>query len=303
MKIYTVIVTYNGSKWIEKCLNSLIQSSLSTEIIVIDNASSDETVSIIKKKFPSLNIYESNKNLGFGQANNIGMRQALDENADYVFLLNQDAFVERDTIEELVSVHKANPCFAILSPVHLNGNGTQIDFAFENYTGKNYVSDSFLSDLFLNNVKRIYASQFINAACWLLPIQTVRKIGGFDPIFFHYGEDVNYCQRVNFHGFKIGFVPSSRIYHDREERVVDKGDYIFQLRQSIIYLTDVHNLSFWKVYSKDIFIKIKKAIKYLLILDGTNFVNYIKLICFLVKNTKRITESYIRNKIKQSNWL
>jgi len=156
--------------------------------------------------------------LGFGQANNLGMSYALKQGADYVFLLNQDAYLEKDTIEKLVEVHKKIDNFGILSPIHLNGTGTRLDRNFSHYL--NYAGNKeFFSDYVLNkSIKTIYTVPFVNAAGWLISRECLETVGGFDPLFFHYGEDDNYCQRLNFHGFKIGVVPAARLLHDRENR-------------------------------------------------------------------------------------
>ena len=82
MKVYTIIVTYNGDKWIEKCLRSLRDSTLSLSVLVIDNASTDKTVNIVKEQFPEFQLIETGANLGFGKANNIGLEMALQKNAD-----------------------------------------------------------------------------------------------------------------------------------------------------------------------------------------------------------------------------
>jgi N-acetylglucosaminyl-diphospho-decaprenol L-rhamnosyltransferase len=123
--IYSIVVTYNGSKWLDKCFGSLLNSTVSTKIIAIDNKSTDGTPDEIRLKFPSVEVIETGKNLGFGKANNIGLTRALNENADYVFLLNQDAWVEPDTIGKLISTQSSE--YAILSPVHLNGQGDALD--------------------------------------------------------------------------------------------------------------------------------------------------------------------------------
>jgi GT2 family glycosyltransferase len=88
---------------------------------VVDNNSADDTVNFIKANYPEVTLLEQNKNLGFGKANNIGISLAMKNEADYVFLLNQDAWVQPDTIEKLVSAHQREPQFGILSPMHLNG--------------------------------------------------------------------------------------------------------------------------------------------------------------------------------------
>ena len=95
MKIFAIVVTYNGMRWYDRCFGSLRNSDMPVETIVIDNASTDETVSYIKEHFHEVCLIESKENLGFAKANNIGIKRALDNGADYVFLLNQDAWVEK----------------------------------------------------------------------------------------------------------------------------------------------------------------------------------------------------------------
>src|SRR5690606_28048723 len=92
--IYTVIVTYNGMKWIGDCLESLCQSSILSNVIIVDNNSEDNTVGYLKEKFPEAVILPQNQNLGFGKANNLGISYALENGADFVFLFNQDARID-----------------------------------------------------------------------------------------------------------------------------------------------------------------------------------------------------------------
>ena len=219
-KVYSIVVTYNGIKWIDKCLNSLINSTHTTYILVIDNGSSDETVTHIKLNFPQVQVIETGINLGFGQANNAGICEALKNNADYVFLLNQDAWVEPDTLLSLIGVHKNKGNYGIVSPIHLNGDGTAIDAYFLDYLAQSNIK-GYLSDCILNDDKlhSVIETSFINAAGWLLSRECICKVGGFDPIFFHYGEDRNYTNRVLHCGFKIAIDVKSRLYHDREDRI------------------------------------------------------------------------------------
>ncbi len=119
MKIYAIIVTYNGMHWYDRCLGSLRESEIPVDTIVIDNASSDDSVAYIKEHFPEVHLIESKENLGFAKANNIGMRKALDDGADYVFLLNQDAWVERNTLTELIKSFRDNDSVGIAAPITL----------------------------------------------------------------------------------------------------------------------------------------------------------------------------------------
>ena len=215
LKILTVIVTYNGSKWIKKCIDSIQGSNMDTDIFVVDNASIDDTVFILES-FPTIILHTSKYNLGFGQANNIGLKYALKNKYDYVFLLNQDTWIEENTIEILSTIAEKNKEYGILSPMHYFSDRESLEYNFSVQLSpwfcKNIVSD-FVSKGF-EEMKKIYPLNFVNAAAWLLPKKTLEIIGGFDPLFFHYGEDNNYCDRLKFHSLKIGIVPEVKIYHD-----------------------------------------------------------------------------------------
>jgi GT2 family glycosyltransferase len=91
-RIYTIIVTYNGMKWIEECLNSILNSSIPVFIIVVDNYSTDGTIKFIKENFSKIILLQQNENLGFGKANNIGISYALKHNADFVFFIKSRCF-------------------------------------------------------------------------------------------------------------------------------------------------------------------------------------------------------------------
>lgn len=215
-KILTIIVSYNALRynWLYSCIDSIKNSTYPTDVFFIDNGSNDASCDVIKsyneKRFI---LYEATKNLGFGQANNIGLQYALKHNYDYVFLLNQDAYLEPDTIEKLLQLDLTG--YGIISPLQCNGNGSGIDEDFLEFLGPRQSPD-FLSDGLISGFKdKIYDCNFVMAAAWFMPIETVKKIGGFSPFFYHYGEDENYCHRVLYHQLKIGIYPKSKIYHDR----------------------------------------------------------------------------------------
>ncbi len=204
-------------QWIDKCLQSLLNSLYKTEIIIIDNGSKDATVLHIKQNYPAVKLIIAEKNLGFGQGNNIGLNIALQQRADYVFLLNQDAWVENDTITKLLTAHTQNPSYGILSPIHLNGAGNNFDDHFYIYLKKSAINESLLQRIKTNTCSDdIINSPFVNAAAWFISLSCLQKTGGFDPIFFHYGEDDNYAQRAVYKGYKIGILPTANICHDKE---------------------------------------------------------------------------------------
>ncbi|WP_075794043.1 glycosyltransferase family 2 protein [Massilia putida] len=220
-KVFVIIVTYNGSKWVTPCFSSLRKSTVPLHTIVIDNGSQDDTLARIAADYPEVEIVNTGKNHGFGKANNIGMELAYRRGADYVFLLNQDAWIDPDAVEKLVDAHQRHPDYGIISPMHLNGASDGLDYGFSNYIGPNKCRGLY-SDIYLGRVKDVYDVGFVNAAAWSMTRECLERVGGFSPSFFHYGEDDNYTQRLHFHKLKLGVLPTSRIYHDREQRPPSK---------------------------------------------------------------------------------
>lgn len=216
--VSVIIVTYNGIKWINQCLSSIIFSgNITVKIIVIDNGSNDGTIEFIKLNYSDIKLIAMQKNLGFGAANNIGMTLALENNADYVFLLNQDAWLETDTIEKLINIHKTNTDYGILAPIRKISSSAIENHVLQNIVQKN--CQQLLSDsLLFKSLKDIYQIDYIGAAAWLISKDCLLKVGGFDPLFFHYGEDNDYAERVLMHDLKIGICPLTFATHDVEHR-------------------------------------------------------------------------------------
>lgn len=213
IRIYTIVVTYNAmrSNWITKCIKSLQDNTIPSTIVVVDNGSTDGTCNFVPTKFPDVIWLPQNKNLGFGQANNIGIRYALENNADYVLLLNQDATLHPSALQEMLNISDGK---SLISPIHLNGKGDSLDYMFKGSL-KN-ATNCLLDDLIISGEKRdFYETGEICAACWLIPISLIHKIGGFNPLYFHYGEDNNYYQRLVYHKIRVLVVPRAFMYHDR----------------------------------------------------------------------------------------
>jgi len=214
LKVMALVVTFNAEQVIKKCLDSLLASTLAVTVYVVDNASTDKTVEIIKRDYPMVIVAENAKNKGFGQGNNIGFKYAEKEEYDYVFLLNQDACVETDTLEQLVRAQNLNPAYNLLSPMHYTGDKDNLNDNFFRHV-KNECPD-YVMDLMTDKpINMVYPAPFINAAGRLLTIECIKEVSGFDALFFHTEEDVDYYNRGCFHGFHAGVVPQAKIYHSR----------------------------------------------------------------------------------------
>ena len=140
-KTTVIIVTYNAMKWAERCFNSLRESSVPLDCIVIDNGSTDGTRDFIKNKFPEVDFIQSPENLGFGKANNIGIEKAYKNGADFFYLMNQDAWLYEDSIEKLLAVfesHAKKDEMGILSPMHIDGSEKLLDIFLDKYIATNF---------------------------------------------------------------------------------------------------------------------------------------------------------------------
>lgn len=212
--VCAVVVTHNGMKWLPRCLASLAHSSIPLDVFVFDNASTDDGIAYIRKNYPGVHLETSSANIGFAPANNRGIEYALRKHADYVFLLNQDAWIDENAIEELIRVFKEHPEAGIVSPMHLDGSHNGLDLYFAKQ-----LPGPFVSDLYTGSLKKTYEAYYVNAAAWLVSRACIERVGGFDTLLFHhYGEDDNYYQRIIYHGFRLLVCTTSKICHDRGGR-------------------------------------------------------------------------------------
>lgn len=252
MKLLVVIVTYNAMQWAERCFNSLRSSSVKPDVFVVDNGSTDGTQAYIQQNYPEVLFQQSKKNLGFGKANNIGLQYALDNNYDYVYLLNQDAWILSDTFEKLIKISQKHPEYGIISPFQMNADMRHIDIGFIKYVCSWKSNPDIFNDVYNETVNEIYPVSVVMAAHWLVTKKCLRKVGGFSPSFPHYGEDVNYIERALHYGFKIGIVPSLRVVHDRGWREDPPEKIIYmEYMVAIKYLSSPH-LSLRKAFMKSV---------------------------------------------------
>lgn len=257
MNILVIIVTYNAMQWAERCFNSLRTSNTKHDVIVVDNGSTDGTREFIQKNYPYVIFHQCEQNLGFGKANNVGLLFALDHNYDYVYLLNQDAWVYPDTFERLVSISKRYPTFGILSPIQMEANMQKIDRNFCVGVCNWESNKDILSDFYTQKLKDVYPVKTVMAAHWLVSIECIKKVGLFSPSFPHYGEDDNFANRASYWNYEIGIVPSARAIHDREYRIIS--------RQQQWYMAYIGVINRWSsIINTGLGLPFKRVILYLL---------------------------------------
>lgn len=214
-QVVVIILNWNNVTDTIKCIQSVILSSHENYcVLVVDNGSTDNSVSMIRNKYPSVEILETHHNLGYSEGNNVGIRHAINLGAQYVFILNNDVLVDRDTLKYLVSAGDQIPGAAFLGPkiLHMDkpniiqSMGGRLDFHWRAHHKGEDIQDGNYQD---NNVN----IDFLTGSAILGRVESLNKIGLLDPDYFLYNEDVDWCLRARRKGYQLVFVPEAKVWH------------------------------------------------------------------------------------------
>ena len=206
--ILTIIVTFNGMKWIDKCLRSLMSSVVATDVVIVDNHSEDGTAQWVQEHFPNVPLFRNDDNIGFAAANNMGFRYAITHGYKFIYLLNQDAWIFPETFATLTRVFATSEKYGILSPMQMVPNLSKQDAQFHKHCGKAVGGSE----------EEVVDVPFVMAAHWMITQECLQKVGGFSPAFPHYGEDNDFINRSAYHGFHTAVVKTAMAVHDRSGR-------------------------------------------------------------------------------------
>ncbi len=244
-KIAIVIVTYNGREYLPDCFNSLARQTLSPqEIIVVDNGSQDDSVKYIKEKYPQVDLIANEKNLGFAQGNNQGIEIALQNKADYIFLLNQDTVCQPDCLENLTKgIEKQKNVFAVQPLILCWPGKDKIQTAGDkiHYLGFGYC-DGYKKPAKKDVIDKLETNLTYGSGAGLfINVPALKKVGFLDKDLFLYHEDLDLCLRARFLNYDIKLVPEARIYHKYTEGI-SKNCWYWSERNRLLTL-----LKFYKI--------------------------------------------------------
>lgn len=213
MKVAVVIPNLNGEEYLQDSLTSLLSQSYPCTVIVVDNASSDKSVEIIKDN-KEVKLLENTENLGFAGGVNTGIRYALDQGFDAVALFNNDAIAQKDWLEQLVKTLEDNEEAGIITCFFQKIDKKHIDSTGDIYTtwGLPYPRDRDLkvADVVRTEVEPVFGA---SGGASLYRASMLRSIGLFDEDFFAYYEDVDISFRAQLAGYKVLFTPKSVAFH------------------------------------------------------------------------------------------
>jgi GT2 family glycosyltransferase len=254
MKLSVIIVNYNVVHFLEQCLLSVFKSmkNIDGEVFVVDNNSVDNSVEMLKSKFPQVKLIENKSNPGFSKANNQAIKLATGE---YVLLLNPDTVVEEDTFSTCISFMDNNKDAGAMGVKLIDGKG---NFLPESKRGLPTPEVSFykifgLSKLFPRSkrfgkyhlgfleIDKTNKIEVLSGAFMFIRNEALQKAGLLDEAFFMYGEDIDLSYRITKSGYHIYYHPATRIIHYRGEST-KKGsvNYVKIFYQAMIIFAEKH---------------------------------------------------------------
>ncbi len=248
-KIFVVIPNWNGADMIAASLQSLQDQTLKHHIVVVDNGSMDESVSIIKSQFPSVTLIKLSKNTGFAGGVNTGIEFALEQNTDAVALFNNDAVADKNWLASLVSVMDQNADVGIVTgkllrtdKIHLDSTGEQYStWAMPFPRGRNQKDIGKFDDK-----TEIFAA---TGGASLYRTAMLKEIGLFDERFFAYLEDIDISFRARLANWRVVYAPTALAYHHVSATTSKLGSfsrYHFVKNFYMTYFKNMPGILFWK---------------------------------------------------------
>lgn len=213
-KVAVIVLNYKLKEQTISCINSVKKSDYKNiDLIVVDNNSGDRIGEEIKKLL-GIEFIQNNENLGYTGGNNIGIKLALKKAADFIFILNPDTKVEKDTISHLASFLSNHPEVGIVCPKIYFSDTKKIWYAGGIFDMQNVLgAHRGINEKDVGQYNEPSASDYATGAAMLVKREVFEKIGFFDERFFLYYEDADFSIRAKKNGFKISYVPNAVIFH------------------------------------------------------------------------------------------
>ena len=230
--IAVIIVGTNEAGWLQPAIQSILDNDFRgiLKIIYIDNCSNDNSIQLIKEYFPSVEIIANNSNLGFAQANNLGIDYALKEKFNYIFLVNPDTFSPKTLLNDLLNFMNKHSDFAVIGPLQCEYNKQKDGFTDQNLNNwskqalhngtkhafhmdfDNYIIEEQITFKF-NKVDNVIEHYYVQGAAIFIRSQALEKEKGFDVNFHTFYEEVDLCRRFRWSGLRVGLLTNAFIKH------------------------------------------------------------------------------------------
>ncbi len=266
VELSIVILSYNTFETTRNCISSIYRSlshsALAYEIIVIDNASPDQSGTLLKKEFPAISLIQNTSNLGFAKANNQGVNES---SGEYLLLLNSDTIIREDAIEKLLKIYKSRPDIHFLGPKLLNSDLSPQPSAAPFYSLFVVFSALFLKGdywgLSRSSPDQFTRSDWISGACILTKKSFFDKLHGFDESIFMYMDEVDLLYRAHKLGMNTFFTPDAMVVHFGSGSSKGRTEPILQVYRGFLYFYQKHH-STRELYLLKYMLQLKAHIAY-----------------------------------------
>lgn len=209
VRVVAIVLNWNGIEWTRRCIRKLLDSrDVNLRVMVMDNASAGAEAERLSLEFPQCTIVQNGLNYGYAEGNNLGIRAGVDEGADYILILNNDVEVEAETVAALVACAEMMPIAAAVGPIvrEPDGNIQSAGAILPPHMGMPHVLKHPLSQM-------PYTTGYVSGACILMRSAAVKSIGPFDPAYFLYGEERDWCLRAQRAGWAVLVEPRTAVTH------------------------------------------------------------------------------------------
>lgn len=229
-----VVLNYNGKDCLPQCLLSLQNIDYQRFfIVVVDNDSKDGSFEAAEAKFPHCSFLRLAKNMGFAAGMNAGITYALGKGADWVWVFNNDARAEKQSLKELIRVAETVPRAGLLSPWIMNEDGSRwfAKARIEWLRMRVHHQEPSLKEL----AQAFYSSECLTGCALLLSKKLINQVGMFDERFFLYYEDADLTVRAKEQGFLALVVPAARVHHSEQSEKNPQKLYFLVLSGLIFF--------------------------------------------------------------------
>ncbi|MDB5058671.1 MAG: hypothetical protein JWO59_2143 [Chloroflexi bacterium] len=211
-QLYVIVLNWNSWRDTIECVRSLrLSSQRSHHIVVVDNASTDDSEQHIRREYPDITVIQSGANIGYAGGNNLGIKLGLDNGAKYILLINPDVRIDPRGLELLVNMAENDPAIAAMSPtIWTDDNPRALWYAGSSIDWNN--GSVTHTEAALHDHKFV-PCDWAAGCCMLLSAEAIRAVGLMIESYFLYFEEVDYCQKLMAKGYRVGVCSSALAFH------------------------------------------------------------------------------------------
>lgn len=233
--VYILVLNYCSLDDTLRCVEAIRNIQYPNfRLLVIDNDSPDGSGDALVRSIPSHELIRLHKNTGYAGGNNAGFHVALADGAKYVLVVNPDVYLPPECLSDYVRIFESDPTIGALNPVQLDPDG-KVDSGFSQAVLS--TTTPYSNGAHAENKE----SKTLFGAALMLPATTIRSVGGFDPLFFAYGEEEDLCRRIRNRGLRLIVTQLSPITHYRTKDSTRTSDFVLFLRLKGAYLYNLKN--------------------------------------------------------------